>query len=216
MNFKEIYNPRYVYEGFFETYFIRPFIHQYFQFQGREAVESCLKSVAAWIIITLGLVGIMLGQIGIIGPDGGIQLAKIIFWIWGGLSVIPFASLISRTVQGAPEHPLKSKILGIDTLLGASCVLFFVLGLMMMITTLDSGILNPNARVVEETDSIPFEEDYVKEEPIFTYQNDEATDQSEIIDSMTDINEPYLMEADESYDPTLEQPLDIAVDTLGY
>lgn len=209
MKFKDIYNPKQVYEGFFESYFIRPFIHQYFNFKGHESVNSCFKSLLAWVVITLGIVGIMLGQIGIIGPDGGIALAKTVCYIWLILSIIPLLALFSRTGQGAPEKPLKSKMLGVDTLLGVSCLLFFVLGLLMMVTTLDSGQLNPNASMTDVADTSSFEDDYIEEEPIFTYQDDIETASRETVDTLQDMNEVDLAAPEESFDPTLEQPSEI-------
>lgn len=209
MKFKEIYNPKHVYEGFFESYFIRPFVYLYFKFQGHESIGSCVRSLLAWLVITLGIVGIMMGQIGLIGPDGGIQLAKTVFWIWIILSICPMAALFSRTAQGSPERPIHARMLGIDTLLGVSCLLFFVLGLLMMVTTLDSGELNPNARVVDEADTSSMDDEYISEEPIFTYQDESAETPKEPVDTLTDMNEPDLMEAEESFDPTIQTPADI-------
>lgn len=207
MHIEDLYNPKRVYEGFFETYFIRPFIHHYADFSGKESWKSFGLSLFAWFVITLGIIGIMLGQIGLIGPEGGAQATWWVCGIWLALSVVPILALLSRAFRGAPEKPLKSRMLGIDTLLGVSCLLFFVLGLLMMVTTLNSGELNPNARVYEETDTIPYEEEYIKEEPIFTYQDETPAPVEGNFDSMPETMEPDLEEAEESFDPTIELPL---------
>ena len=84
----------------------------------------------------------------------------------------------------------------------------------MMITTLDSGELNPNARMYDEPDSVIVEEDYVKEEPIFTYQDEAPTDENVAqtpVDSLSDFTEPYLEESEESFDPSIQPPTE---DTL--
>lgn len=203
MKFKDIYNPREVYEGFFESYFIRPFFHHYADFSGMESVESLGKSLLAWLVITLGIAGIMLGQIGFIGPESGFSLFWIVIGVWGALSLIPLVALSVRATHGAPSKPIRGRMLGVDTLLGVSCLLFFLLGLLMMVTTMNSGELNPNARVYDEEDTVKTEEEYyIKEEPIFTYQ-DEA-EAASVSDSMSDMTEPDLATQEESFDPTIE------------
>ena len=202
MKLKEIYNPKPVYEGFFETYFIRPFFHHYADFAGKEAPSSCLRSLLAWLIVSLGIAGIMMGQIGLIGPEAGISATYIVCGIWIVASVIPLLAIIVRTSHGSPAKVPAPKMLGVDVLLGVSCLLFFVLGLLMMTTTLASGALNPNAGATDEPDSALIEEEHVTEEPIFTYQ-DEAPATAET-DSLSDMTEPDLVDPDDSYDPTLD------------
>lgn len=203
MNFKEIYNPQYVYEGFFETYFIRPFFHHYADFRTPESGGSCLRSLLAWFVVTLGIAGIMMGQVGLLGPEVGFTALIVVAVIWGIFSLTPLVALVARTANGAPEKPFRPKMLGVDTLLAACCLLFFLLGLPMMITTLNSGSLNPDAGMTDETDTALFEEEYVKEEPIFTYQDEAAAQPEEISDSLNDMNEPDLVTQEESFDPTL-------------
>ena len=212
MRLQDLYNPRHVYEGFFECYFIRPFIHHYADFRSGESAGSCVKSLLAWVIITLGVVGIMLGQVGIIGPEAGVTAAWIVCGIWMAASVVPIVALLARAAHGAPEHPVRHRMLGVDVLLGASCVLFFVLGLMMLITTLDSGELNPNARIYDEPDTTQVEEEeYVKEEPIFTYQDEAAEVEEPAIDTMVELTEPDLVAPEESFDPTIEYPVEDSI-----
>lgn len=204
MKFKEIYNPKYTYEGFFESYFIRPFFHHYADFKSKESASSYYKSIICWIIVTLGLAGIMLGQVGIIGPESGVTASIVVAVIWLAASATPLAALIARTLNGKPESELKPRLLAIDILLAASSILFFLLGLMMMITTLNSGALNPNAGMTNEIDSTIIEEETVIEEPIFTYQDEVTTVDTTIVDTMSDMTEPDLIDAEESFDPTIE------------
>ena len=87
MKFREIYNPKHVYEGFFETYFIRPYFHHYADFSGKESMTSCWRSLLAWLIVSMGVAGIMMGQIGLIGPEAGKTAAVVVCSIWAGRSV---------------------------------------------------------------------------------------------------------------------------------
>lgn len=205
MNLKQFTNPKYVYDGYFETYFIRPFFHLYANFKEKESGKSCLLSLLAWIIVSLGISGIMMGQIGLIGPEVGVKSTIIVCSVWAILSIIPIIALIARTAKGAPQLELKPRMLGVDTLLGVSCLLFFVFGLLMMITTFDSETLNPNATYIPEADTTQIEEDYVVEEPIFTYQDKTPAPATAEKDTLDDIPEdPDLLPPDESFDPTIE------------
>ena len=206
MKFKEIYNPKHVYEGFFETYFIRPFFHHYADFRSKESPDTCGKSLLAWLVVTLGIAGILMGQIGLIGPEAGTTISIVIGIIWIAFSLVPVIAVISRTANGSPSKPLQPRMLGVDTLLGVSCLLFFLLGLLMMVTTLNSGSLNPNAGMTDEPDTAVIEEEYIKEEPIFTYQDEAPAPVTN--DSMSDMTEPDFVDPDESFDPSLEAPAD--------
>lgn len=203
MDFKSIYDPRHVYEGFFETYFIRPFFHHYADFRGRETGWSCALSLLAWLIITLGLAGIMLGLVGLLGPEVGFTALTVGGVLWGLFSVVPLASLIGRATGGqagdrrdGTRHPL----LGIDILLGAICVLFFIFGLLMMTTTLHSENLTADPGTFEE-DTTAVELEEVKEEPIFTYQD--AAPEAPVEDTLGDLEDPEAIDPDESFDPTI-------------
>lgn len=214
MKFKEFTHPQKVYDGFFETYFIRPFAHHYADFHGKESPRSALRSLIAWLILTLGVTGIMMGQVGLLGPEVGFTALLVVEIIWIAASVTPLLALLARSRSGAPEAVKKVKFLGVDTLLGVSSILFFLLGLLMMITTLQSGQLDPNANATDENDTIRFEEEYVKEEPIFTYQDETASDAP--ADSMRDLEDQDAATPDESYDPTLATPADDYTDTTSY
>lgn len=204
MNLRQFTNPKHTYDGYFESYFIRPFFHRYANFKAGESAKSCLFSILAWVIVSLGVAGILLGLIGLIGPEAGIATAITVGIIWALLSVVPLVAIIARASNGKKEDDPKPRLLGVDTLLGVSCLLFFIFGLLMMITTLNSETLNPNARYVPEDDTVAVEEDYVVEEPIFTYQDEAPAAPAEDIDSLSDVNEPDLASPDESYDPTID------------
>lgn len=206
MKLRQITSPRHTYDGYFETYFIRPFFHLFANFTGHDSWKSCILSLAAWVIVTLGIAGIMMGQIGLIGPEAGITASIIVGALWIAFSLVPISALITRASNGAPAKPLSPRMLGVDTLLGVSCLLFFVFGLLMMVTTLNSEVLNPNALYRPDADTLKVEQDYVVEEPIFTYQDDAPATSIEEKDSLSDVTEPDLATPDESFDPTIEVP----------
>lgn len=202
MKLKQLYNPKEINTGYFDAYFIRPFIRKYADFKGYESKESYLKSLLAWFVVSLGLVGLMLGQIGIIGPEGGVTTAVVVCVLWGVLSLVPLVSLTVRTLHGNPKQEIKGRMLGIDILQFAACILFFVLGLLMMITTFNSGELNPNARVYEEDTTRVEEKEYIKEEPIFTYETVEPEEENLPKDTL-----PLIQEEDYDFDPSIEPEL---------
>jgi len=209
MKFKEFYNPRHVYDGFFETYFIRPFFHHFADFKGKETKSSCFMSLLAWLVVTIGIAGIMMGQVGLLGPEVGFSAITIGAIIWGAFSLTPLTALVTRAANGVPEQEQCPRMLGVDTLLAVSCILFFILGLLMMVTTLNSGQLNPNAGMTDESDTVLFEEEYIKEEPIFTYQDELPAHVDDTVDTLSDMTEPDLADPDESFDPTLSTPDEI-------
>ena len=215
MKLKEIYNPKHVYDGFFESYFIRPFFHHYADFRSPESAASCLRSILAWIIVSLGITGIMMGQVGLLGPETGFTALVAVAIVWGAFSLLPLIALVARTANGAPEKPLRPRMLGVDTLLGISCLLFFLLGLLMMTTTLHSGVLDPNAGMTDEPDTAVIEEQYIKEEPIFTYQDETPAVKEETPDTLGDMTEPDLVTPEESFDPTLVPEEEITGDPVS-
>jgi uncharacterized membrane protein YhaH (DUF805 family) len=203
MNFKSIYDPKHVYEGFFETYFIRPFVHRYADFNGEERGKSISYSLLAWLIITLGLIGLMLGLVGLLGPEVGFTTLYIGGGIWIAASIIPILALFSRRGVEEPDagNGRKQKLmLPIDMVLAAISVLFFFLGLLMMISTLNSEELTADPGTMEE-DTTTLEFDEVVEEPIFTYQDEVAETPAQ--DTLMDLEDPEAMTPDESFDPTL-------------
>ena len=207
MKLKEFYNPRHVYDGWFETYFIRPYFHHYADFRGRESGRSCVMSLLSWLVVTLGLSGILMGLVGLLGPEVGYSALAVVGCLWGAVSLVPLASMLARSFNGSPERDPRPRLLGVDTLLGVSSLLFFVFGLLMMETTMNSGSLNPNAGMTDEEDTVVAEMEEVTEEPIFTYQDDvEADTAMAAVDTLSDMTEPDLVEADESFDPTLKTP----------
>lgn len=203
---KEFTNPRHVYDGYFETYFIRPFFHHYADFRGGESAKSCSLSLLAWLIVTLGIAGILMGQVGLLGPEAGFSTMTVVSIIWIAASLVPLAALLVRASHGEPEKQKSPRLLGVDTLLGISCLLFFLLGVLMMTTTLNSGSLNPNAGYDPAEDTVRLQLEEVTEEPIFTYQESSVETPAEVVDTLGDMTEPDAVSPDESYDPSLDQP----------
>lgn len=214
MNFKNFTDPRHVYEGFFETYFIRPFIHHYADFQGKESKKSCGFSYLAWLVLTLGVVGIMLGLVGLLGPEVGFMVLIAGGSIWIAGSIVPLLALAIRTTHGEPTSTGKDKkhpVLGVDILLGVISLLFFIFGMLMMTITMHSEELRGDPGT-GDVDSTTLELDVVSEEPIFTYQDE--VEQSTPTDSLHDLEEPEAIAPDESFDPTLNTPDAIVSDSL--
>lgn len=210
--FKNLYDPNVVYEDYFEAYYIRPFIHRYADFNSGETAKSALLSICAWLLITLGLAGVLMGLVGLLGPEVGFVSLTVVGGIWLLLSVVPLAAIVVRSTRNnGDKWNHNPRLLGIDIMMIAVCVLFFIFGLLMMITTLNSETLNPNAGYVEE-DSVKTEEDSVWEEPIFTYQDAAPTVEEDTLrketDSMTAIIE-------DSFDPTIETEATIVADSLS-
>ncbi|MCM1369553.1 MAG: hypothetical protein NC204_04195 [Candidatus Amulumruptor caecigallinarius] len=210
MDLKRIYNPKKVYEGYFESYFIRPFCHHYADFKSGETPKDCLRSILTWIILSFGIAGILMGQVGLLGPEVGFSIIKTIAIIWILASIVPIAAVIARTMHTGNATPHNPKMLGIDILLFICCALFFLFGLLMMLTTVNSGNLNPNAGVTDEVDTTVTEENYVEEEPIFTYQDN--TPEEPVADTMTDLTDPDAINPEESFDPTITT--DVEAETL--
>lgn len=217
MKLKEFYNPKHIYDGWFETYFIRPFCHHYADFKGGETWRTCAFSLLAWLIVTLGVTGILTGLVGLLGPEVGFSALYIAGSIWAAASFIPIISLLVRASRGVSpqekEHMVHPRLLGVDTLLGVSSLLFFIFGVLMMVTTINSGSLDPNAGVTEEVDTTAFEMEEVVEEPIFTYQDEVAPETTATVDTLSDMTEPDLVEPEESFDPTLAIPEEEALET---
>lgn len=206
MNFKEFTNPSHVYDGYFDTYFIRPFVHHYANFRGQESAWSCALALTSWIVISLGIAGILMGLVGILGPDVGFSAIWLVGGLWVAASVVPILSLLTRASHGAPKDERHPRFLGVDTLLLVSCILFFLFGLLMMLTTINSGSLDPNAGATTEEDTVSVQLEEVYEEPIFTYQDTREEEPVAEPDSLSDMTEPDLVDQDESFDPTLVTP----------
>lgn len=215
MKLKEIYNPKRVYDGWFESYFIRPFFHHYADFRGGESLRTCVMSLLAWVVVTLGIVGVLMGLVGLLGPEVGFWALGVVGTLWGLVSLVPLVSLAVRGARGGDDG-LKPRLLGVDTLLGVSSLLFFVFGLLMMVTTVNSGKLDPNAGVIDEEDTSVMELEEVVEEPIFTYQDEVKVDtRAATVDTLGDMTEPDLVAPEESFDPTLAVPEEeVVIDSL--
>ena len=203
MNFKSIYDPKHVYEGFFETYFIRPFIHHYADFNGKDPHKSCGYSLLAWLIITLGLVGVMLGLVGLLGPEVGFATLEVCGGLWLLLSISPILALFSRKKTHSTENDEKRRtFLPIDIVLSSISILFFFLGILMMISTLNSEELTADPGTMEEdTTSLEFED--IVEEPIFTYQDE--VPEAVVTDSLEDLEDPEAIAPEESFDPVINE-----------
>lgn len=120
-----------------------------------------------------------------------------------------FLPLLSRAFSSKKATPRNPKVLGLDILLFCSSALFFVFGLLMMITTLNSEYLHPDPGTDESEESaVP--RDTVVEEAIFTYQNPEIKE-TVTEDTLGELNEPDMVDPSESFDPSLEPDAGAAV-----
>lgn len=213
MRLKNLYDPEVVYEDYFEAYFIRPFIHHYVDFEGSESVRSMIKSLLCWLVLTLGVAGILTGLVGLLGPESGFPALWIIGGLWILGSLPGLASLVTRGLKGGSEneepHP---RFLGIDALLAGICVLFFIFGILMMVTTLRSETLNPNDNYDPRVETTMGEKDSVWEEPIFTYQDETPAMTPE--EPLDDETEEEASESEDSFDPALETEAQAIADSL--
>ena len=214
MKLRSIYNPPKVYEGWYESYFIRPWVRGYADFNGGETGHDCLMSLLGWLIVTLGLAGVLMGLVGLLGPEVGFACLKIVGILWLIASFIPFCALLKRTFSGKEGKNRTPKFLGIDILQTVASLLFFIFGLLMMITTLNSEVLRGDPGT-DETETEVVEEDTVVEEPIFTYQDAPvATATDTVPDTEAD---PDLIPPDESFDPTIAPaPVEALPDSLYF
>ncbi len=214
---RNLYDPKVVYEDYFEAYFIRPFIHHYSDFSGREPAGGLWRSLVCWGIVTLGVAGVLTGLVGLLGPETGIPLLWIVGGFWILASLLPLAALISRgsrTHTPGAEAEGRPRFLGIDALLAGICILFFVFGVLMMVTTLRSETLNPNDNYDPEAEIEVQEEESVREEPIFTYQDEGP---AMTVEEPIEPEEPTEEEGEEledSFDPTLETEATVIADSL--
>lgn len=199
--------------GFFERFFITPFIRRYSDFHGSESKRNALISFLAWLIVTSGVIGVLLGFVGLLGPEVGFVCLYVIGGLWIAGSVCPLAALISRTSkpeEGNHNHPVR--FLGIDKFLTVVCVLFLILGILMTVTTLNSGEINPYHRGNGDRGGNPIlEQDEVFEEPIFTYQDETPAIVEDVLDEEEEVTDTISL--DESFDPVIAT--DISLDTLA-
>lgn len=215
MRINQIYNPNRVREGWFECNFITPWFRRFVDFQGAGDGKSCALALLAWLIATAGVAGVLMGLVGLLGPDVGFIALYWIGGLWVAYSLIPLVALVSRTLSGRTddEEPV-TRMLPIDWMLTGCAMLFFLFGLLMMTTTLNSETLHaPTGTDGEEESSIP--RDTIVEEAIFTYQNPEIDTSTPASDTMSDLNEPDIVAPDQVYDPTIE-PDPEHPDTVNY
>lgn len=200
--------------GFFERYFIIPFFRQYSDFGGVTSGKDALVSVGAWLIVTAGVVGVLLGFVGLLGPEVGFMALSIVSVIWLLGSACPMAALICRVLKKGTSECHEIRFLGIDKLLSAICLLFLVFGMLMTTTTLNSGEINMNPRNgnSEDEENPILMQDSIVEEPIFTYQ-DEAPKEP-VKDTMTDLEEKDTISLSESFDPVVQTSAQTEIDTL--
>lgn len=158
-----------------------------------------------------------MGSVGLLGPEVGFVFMKVCGWIWGIFSLVSFTAMTARLLNRTDSPQSNPTMLPIDWLLIISCILFFIFGLLMMTTTINSELLRADPGEQEPT-SLP-DSLFVSEEPIFTYQ-ESAVDTDLTADSMTDLNDPDMVSPDESFDPMLSgsQSPDnpISIDTTEY
>lgn len=202
MNFKKVVNPSKVYEGWFESYFIRPWFRKYSDFSGGETRRDFLFSLLGWAIVTLGIAGILLGLVGLLGPEIGFPTLEICGGIWIAYSIVPFIALVKRTSNGGDAKQRHPKFLGIDILQVAASMLFFLFGLFIMITTLNSEMLNPDPRM-EDEEEVKIEGESIVEEPIFTYQDASTEVKRDTAMVEPEVEDPDMLSPDESFDPTI-------------
>ncbi len=200
--------------GFFERYFITPFFRKYADFSGSESDRNALVSLAAWLIVTSGVAGVLLGFIGLMGPETGFVCLAVIGGLWIIGSLCPLAALAARAFRGSAEDKnLTIRFLGIDKFLSVTCILFLILGILMTVTTLNSGEINPYHRGQGDRNHNPLlEQDEVVEEPIFNYQTAEPAPVEEIEEPETDVPADTIT-LDDSFDPSIETQ--ITLDTIA-
>ena len=83
-----------------------------------ETAKSALLSICAWLLITLGLAGVLMGLVGLLGPEVGFVSLTVVGGIWLLLSVVPLAAIVVRSTRNNGDkwnhHP---RLLGIDIMM---------------------------------------------------------------------------------------------------
>ncbi len=188
-------------QGYYERYFITPFFRKFSDFKGNASKRDLKLTLLTWCIATLGFAGLLIGLVGLLGPETGFVTSGVLGALWLLWSVVPILAIFSRAGKGEepePESPNAKALLGIDKMLAAFCILFFVFGLLMMATTLNSEDLNPNRRKsVSDEENPILNQDKVVEEAIFNYQDYDIKDVEEE-ESLDTVVMP-VMESEESY-----------------
>ncbi len=179
-------------EGFYERFFIDPFIKKYSDFKGSTPRKEAMYALLTWVVITAGITGILTGLVGLIGREVALPCLWIISGLWILSSIMPISALASRAARynaegnamatGVAERISDNtekkgyRILGIDILLTVVCFLFLILGIPMMVTTLRSETVEIDPTGIGKIPSNPIASDSVYEEPIFNYQQTDISD----------------------------------------
>lgn len=205
-------------EGFFEKYFISPFFRHYADFTGSASRNDVLYSGVAWLTVTVGLAGVLIGLVGLLGPEVGFVTSIVVGILWIAGSACPFAALfrrLSNSENSDEESGMRKPVfLFIDKAFIAVCGLFLIFGILMMVVTLNSGDINMNPRGSGDYGPNPIlEGDSVVEEPIFTYQSEDV--EEEHVDTLNDLSDLDTVSLDESFDPTLNPTAPEDPDTLS-
>lgn len=210
-----------LHQGFYEKYFIDPFIRRFSDFKGTAGRRDALYSLLAWVIVTAGIVGILTGLVGILGGEVGFPCLWIIGGLWILASLIPLIALIQRAARGMAEGIAGTeannttrpgyKMLTIDIILSVACVLFLIFGIPMMVTTVRSETLEIDPSGISKLPTSKIPTDSVYEEPIFNYQQTDISDEpldtvasiEEAFDSIGNIAEPVEEEATREHPDSL-------------
>lgn len=203
-------------EGFFEKYFINPLIRD-FKNKKEEFIpqQSMPFILTAWGLITIGLFGILIGQVGMLGPEVGFAMIYIIVPIWIIASILPLISVIKRARRdpepkklSAEEYyeTIKKTMLPLDWILSGAALLFFIFGPIMMESTLRGRNLDILPRGNGDSGVSLLDTDSVYEEPIFNFQVGE--NEGEQVDTLGSLEDLDTVSFKDSYDPYVEAAID--------
>ncbi len=202
-------------QGFFEKYFIQPFYRDF-----RNKATSCPKSTlplatTAWVIITLGIVGVLIGFIGLLGPETGSICVYVGLGLWLLFTIPAFIALIRRCCNGNEDNSnpvdkyydeVRRAMLPIDWMLSGAAVLFFILGPLMMLSTLRGRNMDILPRGAGDGYSQFVDNDSIYEEPIFNYIGESDASDADTLGDISDLDTITLEES--SFDPTIEEQPD--------
>ena len=205
-------------EGFFERYFMNP-LFRGVDSKGRDRRGGLKYVLLAWLIVTLGIVGLLLGLVGLFGPEVGficLSLYGVVWLIFSGHRFVVLSRGAGNSGEkGDFEESVKPVWLLIDKLMVGVSILFLILGILMAVTTLYSGDMDISSKGSGEPSSkMGIERNEVEEEPIFTYQNEApAVDLAE--DEFVEFEEVDTVSLEESYDPSVPVATSEEADTLS-
>lgn len=179
-------------EGFYEKYFIDPFIRHYADFKTGMSRRDATSSLLAWLVVTAGVFGLLTGLVGLLGADVAFPCLWVIGGLWIAGSTVPLCGLAARSARGSAsneENPEKFRMLPVDVMLTVIFILFLILGIPMMTTTLRSEniYIDPNGKNYKSPTALPV--DSVVEEAIFNYQQYDIADQEEAPDTLGSLSD---------------------------